>query len=212
MTMSEPLPLLKRIPPLGIGGCDFAADPSKSAGEAKVAWNPDIDPGVVVLSSLPSLWQSSEPSLDAASRQTPDNAHRMLGNEPPHDVIVLDNQLPGTPLGAIVALDEALPMRLAATLALWRSMKGDERELPPEITPQRRQRLILGLRALDGTVEGQSQREIARGLFGASRVPTGPAWKSHHLRSRIIRLLTDARALRDGGYRSLLRSGRTVRF
>ena len=68
------------------------------------------------------------------------------------------------------------------------------------------------IRVLDGAADGHSHREIASGLFGASRIPSGPAWKAHHLRSRIIRLLTDARRLRDGGYRDLLRSGRTVRF
>lgn len=105
-----------------------------------------------------------------------------------------------------------LPQRLAMILALWRRMRDETARLPPEITPQRRQRLILGLRALDGAADGHSHREIARGLFGASRIPSGPAWKSHHLRSRIVRLLADAWALRDGGYRDLLRSGRTVRF
>lgn len=210
--MSEPLPLLKRIPPLGIGGCDFAADPRKSAREAKVAWNPGIDPGVVVLSSLPSLWQSSEASLDAASPHTPGESRRFLENAAPHQTMMLGNPPPGIPLAAMVSLDDALPMRLAAILALWRSMNGDERALQPEITPQRRERLILGLRALDGAFAGWSYREIARGLFGTSRVPAGPAWKSHHLRSRVIRLLADAKALRDGGYRNLLRSGRTVRF
>ena len=105
-----------------------------------------------------------------------------------------------------------LPQRLATILAMWRRMQEETARLPPDITPQRRGRLILGLRALDGEAEGASHREIASGLFGRSRVPSGPAWKSHHLRSRTIRLLTDAKALRDGGYRDLLRSGRTVRF
>lgn len=214
MTTSALLPPPKRILLLAIGGCDFAVDPLKSAGEAKLQWSPETDPGVVVLSPLPSplLSQSLEQSLDTGSQQTPDEDRHLLRNTPPHQIVILDDPPPGMPLGAFVSLDNKLPQRLASVLALWRSMNGDARELPLEITPQRRQRLILGLRALDGASAGHSQREIARGLFGASRVPAGPAWKSHHLRSRVIRLLTDARALRDGGYRNLLSSGRTVRF
>jgi hypothetical protein len=72
------------------------------------------------------------------------------------------------------------------------------------LSPQRRQRLALALRALDARVEGNSYRTIAEGLFGAKRIPEG-AWKTHDLRNRTIRLVQSGFALMRGGYRALLR-------
>jgi len=109
-------------------------------------------------------------------------------------------------------LDDLLPQRIANTLVLWRQSENRTEQPVKALTRQRRERLILGLRALDGAAEGHSHRTIARGLFGASRVPPGPAWKSHQLRSRIIRLLTDSRKLRDRGHRQLLSSIPQLRF
>jgi len=66
--------------------------------------------------------------------------------------------------------------------------------------------------ALDGRATGASHRTLAQGLFGADRVPTGPSWKTHDLRSRTLRLLVDAGRLRDGGYRNLLTAGPALRL
>jgi hypothetical protein len=80
------------------------------------------------------------------------------------------------------------------------------------MTRQRRHRLLLALRALDGRSAGASYRQLAAGLFGATRVPVGTSWKSHDLRSRTMRLVADAVRLRDGGYRALLRLGPRVKL
>jgi hypothetical protein len=89
-----------------------------------------------------------------------------------------------------------------ALLAFWHGLTGIG---PPrrEVTPQRRKRLIVGLRALDGRAAGASYRVLAAGLFGADRVPAGAAWKTHDLRSRTMRLVADATTLMRGGYREL---------
>ena len=57
-----------------------------------------------------------------------------------------------------------------------------------ELSPQRRQRLALALRALDARAEGNAYRVIAEVLFGAKRIPER-AWKTHDLRNRTIRLV-----------------------
>ncbi len=115
---------------------------------------------------------------------------------------ILDAAGPETPLAAIIPLDAGLPERVAALLDAWHALAGRAPIRDP-ITPQRRQRLILGLRALDGRAAGASYRALAAGLFGADRVPSGAAWKSHDLRSRTLRIVADATALMRGGYRAL---------
>ncbi len=106
------------------------------------------------------------------------------------------------PTAFVIPADHDLPARVEALLAFWQRLTGLG---PPgaEMTPHRRQRLVLGLRALDGRAAGASYRVLAAGLFGGDRVPTGAAWKTHDLRSRTMRLVTDATALMRGGYRGL---------
>jgi hypothetical protein len=65
--------------------------------------------------------------------------------------------------------------------------------------------LVLVLRAHDADVSGASAQEIALTLFGTDA--KGSPWESSALRSRVRRLVADARAMACGGYRSLLRSG-----
>lgn len=94
---------------------------------------------------------------------------------------------------------------------LWHVLQG--RAQPDvRLTALQRRRLVLALRAHDGHGDGHSYRDIAIGLFGAARVPRGAAWKSHDLRARTMRLVADAIALRDGGYRALLRVGPRVKL
>jgi hypothetical protein len=118
---------------------------------------------------------------------------------------------PDSPLGALIPFDDALPQRLAAVLRLWHALQG---RAQPDVglTALQRHRLVLALRAHDGHHDGQSYRDIAVGLFGADRVPRGAAWKTHDLRARTMRLVADAIALRDGGYRALLRVGPRVKL
>jgi hypothetical protein len=73
------------------------------------------------------------------------------------------------------------------------------------LTQQRRHRLGLALRALDGRLAGASYRVIAAGLFGDARVPPGPGWRTHDLRDRTIRLVRAGMELMQGGYLDLLR-------
>ena len=71
-------------------------------------------------------------------------------------------------------------------------------------TAQRRRRLKLVLRALDGDLSGADYRDIARTVFG-DHVPDGAEWRTHSLRSATIRLVQEGRALMRGGYLKLLR-------
>lgn len=105
-------------------------------------------------------------------------------------------------------LDPSFELRTQAAQSLWRTLSGRPPCPPlPDLPAQRRQRLALALRALDGHSVGKSYREIAEGLFGKKRIPER-AWKTHDLRSRTIRLVKRGLALMRGGYRELLRPKR----
>jgi hypothetical protein len=112
----------------------------------------------------------------------------------------------------LVPIDERTPQRLATVLLFWAHAQGRPMNAPPILSRERRRRMILGLRALDGRATGASHRVLAQGLFGADRVPTGPSWKAHDLRSRTLRVLAEAHRLRDGGYRELLTTGPALRL
>jgi hypothetical protein len=138
-------------------------------------------------------------------RQASDGLHGAVGAAS-IPIWIARGTSPDEHLGALIPFDDALPHRLAAVLRLWLAMRG---QMPPavQLTTPRRRRLVLALRAHDGHRDGHSYRDIAIGLFGAARVPRGAAWKTHDLRARTMRLVADAIALRDGGYRALLRVG-----
>jgi hypothetical protein len=128
--------------------------------------------------------------------------HRLWLKEPP----VADSAY-----AAELPFDEHFEIRAHAARRLWRAL--NERPAGPtfhELSPSRRQRLALALRALDGRIEGNSYRAIAEGLFGATRIPDR-AWKTHDLRNRTIRLVQSGFALMRGGYRALLRHARRGR-
>jgi hypothetical protein len=128
--------------------------------------------------------------------------HRLWLREPPVAEQAYAAELP---------FDEDFEIRAHAARRLWRALNG--RSAGPafyELSPQRRQRLSLTLRALDARVDGNSYRKIAEGLFGATSIPDR-AWKTHDLRNRTIRLVQSGFALMRGGYRALLRHARRGR-
>lgn len=109
---------------------------------------------------------------------------------------------------AILPLDSDFEVRAHAARRLWRAVNG--RAPGPafhELSPQRRERLILAARALDGRMVGGNYRAIAEVLFGKKHIPER-AWKTHDLRNRTIRLVQTGLALMRGGYRELLRQSR----
>jgi hypothetical protein len=190
-----------------LGGCDFAADPSLPATATPVFWV-SASTSVLTTAPLPAPFSGrTTPHLNwpsaAVERTTSDERHLLLADAHDTQITLLGGTDLSEPLAFIIPADHDLAARVQALLAFWNRMTGAG---PPEkeITPQRRRRLILGLRALDGRAAGASYRVLAAGLFGADRVPTGAAWKTHDLRSRTMRLVADATALMRGGYRGLV--------
>jgi hypothetical protein len=91
-------------------------------------------------------------------------------------------------------------------IALWETM-GTGRWAVAYERPGRAALLHLrALQALDGTLAGASQREIAEVLFGRSTVAT--RWsEDSDLRAQVRRLIQRGRVLMRGGYRRLVDAG-----
>lgn len=119
--------------------------------------------------------------------------------------IVIDGADALTPVAVVIPLDVHFAVRADSALRIWRATTGREPRQPRDrITPQRRRRLSLTLRALDGHLAGYSYRIIAQALFGETHIPTGPIWKTHDIRDRTIRLCRRGLELMRGGYLDLL--------
>ena len=71
------------------------------------------------------------------------------------------------------------------------------------LTPERRSRLILALRALDGRLERATYPEIAAILFDTGTISKRD-WISHELRDQTGRIVRLGFSMMRGGYRRLL--------
>jgi hypothetical protein len=120
--------------------------------------------------------------------------------------VLVGDVSPSAPAAAIIPFDADFATRLGTSLRLRNRMAGRVDVRPPQrLTTQRRQRLALTLRALDGRLAHASYRVIAQSLFDRARIPAGAAWKTHDLRDRTIRLARNGLKLMRGGYLDLLR-------
>jgi len=196
--------------PLDFGGCDFAVDPSLQADQAQLVWLAHLDPATVVLAPAPGSFAAAHNVGELTptfARHAPDGDYWLVRDEDGRVAAVLIGGVnAATPAAAVIPLDADFAVRADAALQLWRRVAGQRRDRPPDrLTPQRRQRLVLALRALDGHLAGETYRVIAQVLFGEVRPPTGKAWKTHDLRDRTIRLVRTGLDLMHGGYLDLLR-------
>ncbi len=178
-----------------------------------VFWRPQTLPTVVLLEPAPDCFTEARPFDDAqlggdrAEHVGRDGRQVIVRNEAGEFRLWLRDTAPNLPLAVIMPLDDDLPIRAEAALRLWAQIMGrsaDHGREPLALTRQRRDRLILILRALDGHLAEASYREIAKVLFGADRVER-EAWKTSSLRDRTIRLVKGGLSLMQAGYRKLLR-------
>jgi hypothetical protein len=188
-------------------------DPAGSSQDQTIFWAPEVLPTIVPIirsTAAPSGNVLSLVELSAGEiRQASDGWHVLLhvrGVE--HRLWLKEPPVAGSAYAAELALDSDFEIRSHAARRLWRALNWRPAGSAfQELSLQRRQRLALALRALDGRIEGNSYRVIAEGLFGATRIPDR-AWKTHDLRNRTIRLVQTGFALMRGGYRTLLRQAR----
>ncbi|WP_245315689.1 DUF2285 domain-containing protein [Bradyrhizobium neotropicale] len=160
-----------------------------------------------------STGAASQPLLDFEAgevRRAPDGWHAVLRiGAVDHRVWSKEPPAVGARYAAELPFDGDFEERGFAARRLWRAMNG--RTAGPafrDLSKQRRERLSEALRAIDAQIAGSTYRAIAEALFGKKCIPDR-AWKTHDLRSRTVRLVQTGVALVRGGYRRLLRPGRS---
>jgi hypothetical protein len=207
-----PTPTLRPVRPsasFGVGGFAFAIDPQLTAAQAAVFWRPDVLPTVI-----PLVPTSIEGARRLAIRELGAAIVERVGADGRHVIVRLDSGdlhllLAGPanqPLAAVLPLDDDLPVRAAAALQLRARMtdQPNRQREPLTFTRQRRDRLALMVRALDGHLAEASYREIAEALFGTRRIER-ETWKTSSLRDQTIRLVKGGVDLMRTSYRKLLR-------
>lgn len=138
-----------------------------------------------------------------------DGRHVIVADASGNHWLWLRDPTPGQPLAAIVPLDKDFGTRMASLTRFHRRLFGKELGPPPRGWPLSAYRLVRldrMLRALDMRNDGATYREIAAEL-GRDDDAQLPAteWKVSAGRSFVIRLVRDATAMMNGGYRKLLR-------
>ncbi len=188
----------------GAGGYDFA--PGTGSGSGGALWTPAALPSVVTLTEQPTDIADPKFTLPASAldiAKGSGEADRVIEHHGTTLRVHLHQDGAGQP-AVLLPLDQLFEIRASAAVRLWRCLSGRKPGRNPAALPKaRRDRLILGLRALDGRLENASYRDIAAALFAAPDV-SGRAWKSHDLRDRAIRLVKFGLGMMRGGYRSLL--------
>ncbi|WP_245258115.1 DUF2285 domain-containing protein [Afipia sp. 1NLS2] len=110
----------------------------------------------------------------------------------------------GDQVAVFLPLDQLFDIRADAALRLWRALTGRTPGPDPgALTPERRGRLILALRALDGRLERATYPEIAAVLFDTAPISKRD-WISHELRDQTGRIVRLGFSMMRGGYRRLL--------
>ena len=156
---------------------------------------------------LPGNAPVTEGDLNAHITHRIDDEHlRIAAGRHAFDISLID-QPHGRPLAAIILLDSETGDRLHALGEFWTTLQRPDYVPDDPITPQRRLRLRLMLRVVDGRHTGAPYRVIAEAVF--PRHDISPAsWVGNSVRETTIRLARDGMKLVDGGYRALLRRPR----
>lgn len=196
------------------GGCTFAERPELAAPDARIIWRAERDPGVLSVEAT-SIAPRHPDAVDlrglerwlTTARDVDGTEHAVLSDGWRHIRLDIDA---GSLSGEAVLLRYRLVgvRRVESELLTLRRFVHlvRHRKFSASLFPRDRRisHWLLVLRAHDAHVAGASQRDIALTLFGPEH--GGTRWESASVRSRVRRLLADARTMAHGGYRSLLRS------
>ena len=186
-------------------GCNL---PKATSGQHdQPLWTAASLPTVIPITSLPAALADSNglPSVIPVGRARAEDGPLWLIQR--QDTVFRLHML-GTPgkehCCVVLPIDGYFDTRVAEAIRLWRGLRGrPPGRNPSRLSPTRRDRLILALRALDGRLAMATYRDIAQVLFGASRIPER-GWKTHDTRDRTVRLVRLGLSLMQGGYRQLL--------
>lgn len=207
--MKRPPDTLSRV----AGGYPFAYAPSDLAGA--VLWRPELVPVALTLDAAPEGFAEAKPVDPAAfvtllaERLVADGRHVVIADAEGEHRLWLRDTTPGRRLAVLIPLDRDFRTRIVSLARFHRRLFGSPPGPPPrgwELTPYRRRRLDLMLRALDLHLSGATYREIAIALGEAEAAGMSAAeWTGSRERAYFIRLVASANRMMNGGYRKLLR-------
>ncbi len=173
-------------------------------------WLPHLDQSVILLAPAPPGFSAAEnlAGLTPAEQQVATDGEYFVFRHETNRItaVMVGGATAANRLAALIPLDSSFAARSAAALRFSRALsQGQIQRAPDPLTLQRRQRLRLALRALDGRLSKATYRELAQVLFGAPLISAASSWKTDELRDRTIRLVRIGVDLMRGGYRALLR-------
>lgn len=186
--------------------------PERDAITARPVWRREICPYVLEADALDEGDDADRLNLEILGRfvtlvADPSGTEHLLLSDGSHAVRVdiVSGTLRARPallryrLAGFARLDEPL-LVLRQLRALWRTGR-----FSPALHPRERRagRWILLLRTYDALVAGASQREIAEWIFGLEASERRWRVEASSVRSRVQRLVREARRMAAGGYRSL---------
>ncbi|MFA7584730.1 MAG: DUF2285 domain-containing protein [Novosphingobium sp.] len=198
------------------GGFTFVEHPGREAPSARIIWRADVDPGILRIIAVPAaLAEPGSFRLDRIARWLTvvegkgGKEHAVLSDGWRHirlDVAVGSlREAPTVHLrfcGSDWTKAETGLLPMQRLFALYRHGRFAASLFPAD---PRIGRWVELLRVHDAITAGASHREIAIVLFGAERVKSDWREAGESLRSRVRRLVYDARHMALGGYRRLLR-------
>lgn len=190
---------------LSAGGCDFERNLDRVPSDA-APWMPQVLPSVVTLAKIPADLTDPKLHLDARNLQTILTAaedERIIAMRGARMRVHKTSDI-AEPVAVLVPLDRLFDIRVAFALRLWRGLVGRKPgPNPAALTPDRRRRLILALRALDGRLARATYPEIAAALLDTAPISKRD-WISHELRDQTGRLVRLGFKMMKGGYKQLL--------
>jgi hypothetical protein len=177
-----------------------------SAIDAKVYWSPAVDPSVLIFAPQqgPNMPTVSFKVVPADARTSDEGLYIHFVIDTEHFVaICLDGRAPDGPVAAVTLIDQFMQDRVDAIVRFRDAVLHHRISPDTRLTPQRRQRLVESLRAIDGRRAGATYQQIAEAVFGAAPV-NAITWKSAPLRDTVMRRVAAGFDLVAGGYRRLL--------
>lgn len=178
-------------------------------------WRPELVPTALALDAAPEGFAEAKPIDGAAfarllaDRLGEDGRHVVIEDAAGEHRLWLRDTTPGRRMAVLIPLDRDFATRMASLARFHRRLFGRPPGPPPRgwpLTPYRRRRLELMLRALDLKLGGASYRAIAVALGESDAAQMRAAeWKGSRERAYVTRLVAAATRMMNGGYRALLR-------
>lgn len=193
-------------------GCSFAEDPNRAAPDARILFEASTDPSVLACEA--SAGEATDPDLlETGCFSTllsgRGGGEQLLLSDGLHNLRleIRHGSLLNGPVrlhfkfDGLAAIDSPL-LTLRRLVALQRLRRMPLQLYRPD--PGARRAIVM-MRAWDAHAAGASQREIAALLFGTRNAESEWRAASDYLRSRVRRLVANARGMVRGDWRALLK-------